>query len=1263
MFNQVSRALFAAVFALLAISCGPVEDILQKKLIPADQLPFVVNLSRPTNNQQLSLNYSYLGSTYNVSGVKRVKLVYTISNSSVTNKLTVAFDGYPLTIIQGDNFFIEYGKYQMWLEVVDAEGLTAHSPVVNAVAMLQGVEDTTPPVLEILSPSDFQNVGSTFTVNGTVFDAGVGVKNVWVKLDTQPFVPATINGGIWSINLSVTMAGLHTIKVYASDLAGNLTVTNTLNVNYDSGTPSIVIDTPADGAKLKLASINVAGSVTVQGSSITSVELKLNTNAYKNVGNTDWITNGIVLSEGTNTLIARATAANAKVAVSPSVKVILDTQAPTVNISSPADGYTSQNQNITFSGTAADVGTGIEGIYLSTGGDFVKISSSANWSFTTSLPPNSYTIRVYSKDKAGNSSTTKQINITIQPQQQAPGLVVHLKKPVSWTKAYIHYWATVPGALASTWPGKQMAPEGGDWYYYVLTNQTAANIVFNNQGSPQSVDLTRSKEGWYKDGVWYDQNPDDTVPPTVSITAPADGATGLTGNVIISANASDNIGITKVEFYVDNKLITNDTTAPYSITWNSAFVANGAHVLTAKAYDAMNSTVSAGVNVSTVNANIAPVANAGSDIFAVSGLPFQFNGSSSYDPNGTIVSYTWTDGAGHTLSGANPTYTYSSTNGSPFTWTLTVRDDAGATHSDTVSVTVANILPRGDFREETIYFIITTRFYDGDPANNAFGWDDEHAGNYPNDPSWRGDFKGLVQKLDYIKALGFSAVWITPVVQNMSGYDYHGYHGYNFNIVDPRYESPGYDLQRLINECHSRGMKLVVDIVLNHSGNWGAVGLFTPTNDYTLTPNQQYVSRFTQIQNSPLYHKGWCGDWEGYSVQTTSIAGDCQDFNTENPITRQYLIDAYNKMIDMGVDAFRVDTVKHISRHIFNKYFIPAFKLRGGENFYIFGEIASRYRQIWNNNLPPVSSPYYTWKERLDYSGMNDVDAAYASWYDNIDPGTQPSSDNHALYGNNYHTPNYSKSSGMAVIDFTMHWNFQDAWTAWGVRGGDYTYNDATWNVTYVDSHDYAPDSPDSTKRFLGSQGTWAENLSLIFTFRGIPCIYYGSEIEFKKGAPIDVGPNMPLEQTGRAYFGGHIEGSVNVIDFGVWNNATGQMANTLNYPLAKHIQCLNWIRKHVPALQKGQYSTENVSGGLAFKKRFTVGGVDSFCIVAISGGATFNNLPGGTYKDIVTGDVKSIANGGSITVNCSGQANLRVYVLNGTYKLSDVGLTSPYLQ
>ena len=91
-----------------------------------------------------------------------------------------------------------------------------------------------------------------------------------------------------------------------------------------------------------------------------------------------------------------------------------------------------------------------------------------------------------------------------------------------------------------------------------------------------------------------------------------------------------------------------------------------------------------------------------------------------------------------------------------------------------------------DFRDETIYFVMTTRFYDGDSSNNVHCWDDNKAGNPDSDPAWRGDFKGLIEKLDYIKALGFTAIWLTPVVENASGYDYHGYHAINFSNVDPR---------------------------------------------------------------------------------------------------------------------------------------------------------------------------------------------------------------------------------------------------------------------------------------------------------------------------------------------------------------------------------------------------------------------------------------------------------------------------------------------
>ena len=135
---------------------------------------------------------------------------------------------------------------------------------------------------------------------------------------------------------------------------------------------------------------------------------------------------------------------------------------------------------------------------------------------------------------------------------------------------------------------------------------------------------------------------------------------------------------------------------------------------------------------------------------------------------------------------------------------------------------------RTDFRDETIYFAMTTPFYDGDPTNNVCGWDHQDVQIENNDPDWRGDFKGLIDKLDYIKALGFTAIWITPIVQNCSGTDFHGYHAMDFSTVDLRYESrtkwgasQDVKFQDLIDAAHAKGMKVVLDIVLNHTGNFG----------------------------------------------------------------------------------------------------------------------------------------------------------------------------------------------------------------------------------------------------------------------------------------------------------------------------------------------------------------------------------------------------------------------------------------------------------
>ena len=615
---------------------------------------------------------------------------------------------------------------------------------------------------------------------------------------------------------------------------------------------------------------------------------------------------------------------------------------------------------------------------------------------------------------------------------------------------------------------------------------------------------------------------------------------------------------------------------------------------------------------------------------------------------------------------------------------------------------------RTDFRDETIYFVMTTRFYDGDPGNNTQCWDNQDRNQ--GDPAWRGDFKGLIEKLDYIKALGFTSVWITPVVENASGYDYHGYHAMNFSKVDKRYESEDVSFQSLIDAAHERGMKIILDIVLNHTGNFGEENLcklFTrdwtknqatitecmipltqsqggklPDNYESLDGGSQHQARLAQMKNTDgqnhdvnnyWHHVGNEWNWDDYSRWYGQIAGDCVDLNTENPFVSNYLVKCYGEFIKMGVDGFRIDTSGHISRLTFNKAFIPQFtalaeqykEKRNGGPFFMYGEVCARDRNVTYRNHENCSPYFYTWKETKNYAwdesetswngivvkegskgSHTNITSVDAQGVDYQDDYGMPTSSNAFLNGNSYHTPDHSKHSNFSVIDFPMHWNFRSAAEAWSVKGGDNLYNDATYNVVYVDSHDYAPDGAPESTRFNQSQDTWAENLSLMFTFRGIPCVYYGSEIEFRKGSIIDNGPNIALRETGRAYFGGYIKGDINVTDFAQYSNAKGNIAATLSHPLAMHIQRLNQIRAAVPALRKGQYSTDGCSGSFAFKRRYTDDSTDSYALVTISGGATFSNILNGTYVDCVTGNTQTVTNG-RLSVSCSGKGNIRVYVLN----------------
>jgi serine protease len=196
--------------------------------------------------------------------------------------------------------------------------------------------------------------------------------------------------------------------------------------------------------------------------------------------------------------------------------------------------------------------------------------------------------------------------------------------------------------------------------------------------------------------AWTSAPPDN--PPSVTLTSPADGAT-VSGTVAVTADAADDHGVTRVDFYADEAFLGSDDAAPYEWSWNSADAADGLHTISATAVDTISQTMTHGVTVTVDNVNDPPAADAGPDKTANdadgNGLEtLTLDGSGSFDPDGTIVSYEWKEGG--VVLGDSASLTQEFGVGEHGV-TLTVTDDEGAVGADTVTVTVlANQAPAAD---------------------------------------------------------------------------------------------------------------------------------------------------------------------------------------------------------------------------------------------------------------------------------------------------------------------------------------------------------------------------------------------------------------------------------------------------------------------------------------------------------------------------------------------------------------------------------------
>ena len=230
---------------------------------------------------------------------------------------------------------------------------------------------------------------------------------------------------------------------------------------------------------------------------------------------------------------------------------------------------------------------------------------------------------------------------------------------------------------------------------------------------------------------------------------------------------------------------------------------------------------------------------------------------------------------------------------------ITVTDQYGNKFSTTVDVEITDRVKKNendfDWDEAVVYFMMTDRFFDGNESNNTASG----ANTYGDNPGLYhgGDFAGVTAKLDYLQDLGVNTIWLTPIVENIQGVDvtdegskdvpynaaYHGYWASDFTKLNPTLGTTE-EFKTMISEAHKRGMRIMVDIVVNHAG-YGT------------------ESTFADMLRDKSVSEGDIKSWQS----------GLPDFATENADVRAKLVEWQTSwMKDYGVDYFRVDTVKHV---------------------------------------------------------------------------------------------------------------------------------------------------------------------------------------------------------------------------------------------------------------------------------------------------------------------------------------------------------------
>lgn len=361
---------------------------------------------------------------------------------------------------------------------------------------------------------------------------------------------------------------------------------------------------------------------------------------------------------------------------------------------------------------------------------------------------------------------------------------------------------------------------------------------------------------------------------------------------------------------------------------------------------------------------------------------------------------------------------------------------------------------KGFSNADVLYLLMPDRFANGNPKNDVVkGMRDQSCDR--TKPSLRhgGDLAGIEQHLDYFTDLGVTALWFTPILENNWPNDhgvnssYHGYATTDYYKVDPRFGTNA-EYKQLIDECHKRGLKVVMDMIFNHCSNYHPWNLDPPTKDWFNNPNYglQTSYKLTPVLDPYASKQDMRETVDGWFVKSMP------DLNQRNPHLMRYLIQNSEWWIETaGIDGIRMDTYPYADRKAMAEW----MKTLDTEypNFNTVGE-------TW------VTEPAYTaaWQKDSKLSNMN----------------------------------SYLKT----VMDFSFfdklsqakHEETDDWW-----KGLNRIYNSLCYDYLYADpSHVLAFIENHDTDRFLGNgkdSTALKQALALLLTMNRIPQLYYGTEV------------------------------------------------------------------------------------------------------------------------------------------------------------------------